>query len=533
MTLDVRPDASLVVREAVTFRFEGEHRGVYRVIPVRSARAGFDFALRLDAVQALDDAFRPLRTEVTYPPRHVRIKAWVPDAASATRTIVFLYRVRRAVFAVEDHQELYWNVTGDEWDVPIGAAVATVLSPVALGGVRSAAYTGPRGASGADYVEERREAALVFRSTRPLRPREGLTVVVAWPQGAIARPPTWRQAAWYVEDNWPLALPGLTLALGWVAWRRYGRDPGTGRSIKPEYAPPPELSVAEAGALVDERVEPRDVVATLVDLAVRGYLRIEEVARADGERDFLFRRLKPIMGDPTVRPFELLVLARVFGTDWGLNMRLLSEVRRDYDNVFPPLRDNLMRLMVKDRLFPTSPDHVRRVWAGFGAALIGLGIAAWTHAPEWVRVRPALLGWGIALSGLVVIAIAPFMPRRSWHGARVLARVRGFQEFLERAEKDRLARLPPETLHAFLPWAIALGVTERWIWNFDGLAVSQPGWYQGERPFSLGTYHRAVTAFGDRAAAAIVTTRRAGAGGSGLSRGSSGGGAGGGGGGTF
>jgi uncharacterized membrane protein len=178
---------------------------------------------------------------------------------------------------------------------------------------------------------------------------------------------------------------------------------------------------------------------------------------------------------------------------------------------------------------------VRRVWAGFGAVLVGLGIAAWTHAPEWVRVRPALLGWGIGLSGLVVVALSPFMPRRSWHGARVLARVRGFQEFLERAEKDRLARLPPETLHAFLPWAIALGVTERWIWNFDGLTVSQPAWYQGQRPFSLGMYHRAVTAFGDRAAAAIVTTRRAGSGtgGSGLSRGSSGGGLGGGGGGTF
>jgi hypothetical protein len=290
---------------------------------------------------------------------------------------------------------------------------------------------------------------------------------------------------------------------------------------------------------VDERVEPRDVVATLVDLAVRGYMRIEEVARADGEPDFLFRRLRPIMGDPAIRPFELLVLARVFGSDWNLNMRLLSEVRRDYDNVFPPLRDNLLRLMVRDRLFPTSPDHVRRVWAALGGVLVALGILAWVQSPAWLPVRPSLLAWGIGLSGLVLIALSPLMPRRSWHGARMLARVRGFQEFLERAEKDRLARLPQGTLHDFLPWAIALGVTERWIWNFDGLAVSQPTWYQGDRPFSLGTYHRAVAAFGDRTAAALVTTRRAGSsgggwsGGSGTSGGSSGGGMGGGGGGTF
>jgi uncharacterized membrane protein len=176
------------------------------------------------------------------------------------------------------------------------------------------------------------------------------------------------------------------------------------------------------------------------------------------------------------------------------------------------------------------------VWATLGALLTGLGIFTWVQSPDWLPVRPSLLAWGIGLSGIALVALAPLMPRRSWHGARTLARVRGFQEFLERAEKDRLAHLPPETLHRFLPWAIALGVTERWIWNFDGLTVSPPAWYQGGRPFSLGTYNRAVSAFGDRAAAAIVTTRRSGSGGSGgsgMSRGSSGGGMGGGGGGTF
>jgi hypothetical protein len=538
VTLDVRADASLVVREAITFRFEGQHRGVYRVIPVRYTRSGLDFALRLDGIQALDEGHRPLRTEVSYPPRYVRIKAWVPDAADAARTVVFVYRVRRALFPVEDHQELYWNVTGDEWEVPIQAAVATVASPVPLGGVRSIAYTGARGQSGGDYVEERRDGYLVFRATRPLRPREGLTVAVAWPAGSIARPPAWRQAVWYAEDNWPLGLPFLTLALGLVAWRRYGRDPAIGRSIRPEYAPPAELSVAEAGALLDERVEPRDVVATLVDLAVRGYLRIEEVGRAAGEPDFRFRRLKPIAGDPAIRPFELLVLARVFGADWSLNDRLLSHVRRDYDNVFPPLRDNLLRMMVRDRLFPTSPDHVRRVWALLGGVLVALGVFTRVQSPDWLPVRPSLLAWGIGLSGLVLIVLSPVMPRRSWHGARLLARVRGFQEFLERAEKDRLARLPAGTLHEFLPWAIALGVAERWIWNFEGLPVSAPTWYQGEGPFSLETYNRAVTAFGDRTAGALVTTRRAGSGGGwsgggGTSGGSSGGGMGGGGGGTF
>jgi uncharacterized membrane protein YgcG len=536
----VRRDSSLVVRETIAFRFEGAHRGVYRVIPVRYTRAGLDFALRLDAIQALDETHRPLESEVSYSGRYVRIKIRVPGAENATKTIVLVYQVRRALFTVEDHQELYWNVTGDEWEVPIRAVQATVASPVPLDGVRSVAYTGYRGHAGTEYVEERMDAFLTTRTTRPLRPREGLTIAVAWPPGAIGRPPAWRQAAWYAEDNWPLGLPLLTLALGLVAWRRYGRDPAVSRSIKPEYAPPSGMIPAEAGALVDERAEPRDVIATLVDLAVRGYMRVERVTRADEGADYLFRRLKPIAGDASIRPFELLVLARVFGDDWTLNMRLLSETRRDYDNVFPPLGDDLLRLMVQDRLFPTSPAHVRRVWAALGALLLGAGVVAWMQAPGWFLVRASVLGWGLGLSGLALIALSPFMPRRSWHGARRLVEVRGFQEFLERAEKDRLERLPPDTLHRFLPWAIALGVSERWIYNFDGIAVSGPDWFQSDEPFSLSSYHRGVRAFGDRTAEAITTTRRAAGGagggwrgGSGMSGGSSGGGAGGGGGGTF
>src|SRR3989449_10074306 len=116
------------------------------------------------------------------------------------------------------------------------------------------------------------------------------------------------------------------------------------------------------GRLVDERAHPRDVIATVVDLAVRGYLEIEPITTAFGDQDFMFKRLKPVAGDPDLRPFELYVLAKIFGADWVINMRLLSEVRRDYENVFPPIRDRLYRLMVEDGLFPASPGSVRSGW---------------------------------------------------------------------------------------------------------------------------------------------------------------------------
>ncbi|MBI2161756.1 MAG: DUF2207 domain-containing protein [Candidatus Rokubacteria bacterium] len=539
----MNPDATLVVREDIAFEFRGSHNGVFRTIPVRYDRGGYEFALRLDGIGAYDEAGQPLRHEVSYPGRYVKIKAWVPGAQDTTKTVTFVYRVRRGILRFEDHDELYWNATGNEWEVPIRHAEVFVNTPpgVADAAVRSIAYTGLRGGTGQDYTLDRVEKYLRFSATRPFRPREGLTVVVGWPPGHIGRPSALQQATWFFSDNWPFGLPLLAAALGWFVWWAYGRDPAAHRSVKPEYEPPEGLIPAEAGTLVDEKAEPREVLATIVDLAVRGYLHVEQITTAFGAPDFMFKRLKPVGGDPNLKQLELYILAKLFSTDWALNMRLLSEIRRDYNNVFPPIRKQIYKLAVEDGLFPSSPERARFDWMIPGVLLIGAAFFLPNYWPSWLDVHRFWLSVGIGASGLVLIGWARAMSRRTLRGVHLLARVRGFQEFLERAEKDRLGRMPADTLHRFLPWAIALGVSERWIFNFDGVAVAEPAWYTGSMPFSLSSYHSGLTSFGRSTTEAFTTSRTGGfaSGSSGFSSGggggggSSGGGGGGGGGGTF
>jgi Predicted membrane protein (DUF2207) len=267
---------------------------------------------------------------------------------------------------------------------------------------------------------------------------------------------------------------------------------------------------------------------------LRGFVRIEEQPAIVGEPDYVVHRLKPLADDPQLRPFERTLLARLFGADGGLAERRLSEVRRDYDAVFSPLRDELYRAMVRDGLFPSSPERVRALWLVTGLVVVGLGAVVLAGGAGPVVSAPVRLGLGLGVAGLVIAVLSPLMPRKTLRGAQALAHVRGFREFLERTSKDELRRLPPETMHRWLAWAIALGVSERWIHAFDGLTVIEPAWYAGQGSFDVGSFDRSLSRFTSTMERAFLTSRRGDASWSGETSGiAGGGGLGGDGGGAF
>lgn len=545
VSIQVNPNSSLLVQETIAFAFRGSHQGISRTIPIRYDRQGFDSDLRVDRIHVLDDGGKPLKTQISYGGRSVKIKAWVPGAQDATRTVTILYRVRGGLLAFDDHDELYWNVTGTEWAAPIREAEAVVGLPqtVAMGSVRVTASTGPFGAAATDYTLDQAERVLLFRTTRPLGIREGLTVVVGWPKGHVRFPSPAQRLGWLLLDEPWLGLPLLVFAGCFIAWRRLGRDPLGARSVKPEYEPPAGLRPGEAGTIVDEIVHPRDVVATVVDLAVRGHVHIKQVTTGAlfKETDYLFTLTKPWLGDPDIADFEVIVLAQVFGHRGVTDHRLLSEIRRDSQAIFPPIRDQLYRDLVTQKYFLASPQSVRRFWGAIGGVFVTAPVVLALVGEENLLggYVSLLLLLALVLSGLVVLAFARVMPRKTFKGARARLQILGFQEFLERAERDRLQRLPLETLHKWLPYAIALGVEEAWISNFEGFAVAAPAWYESVAPFTMSSYARSIRHFGRDAHQAWLTSARGSGGsswsggGSGFSGGFSGGGRGGGGGGTF
>jgi uncharacterized membrane protein len=539
-TVEVATDGSIVVEETIVARFTGSWNGLFRTIPVEyRTPQGLNYTLRLDIDAVTDDEGRELRYESSRQRHYRKLKIWVPDATDATRTVRLRYHVANGLRFFDEHDELYWNVTGDEWDVPIEAAAAHVRLPAGVSGVRATAFRGAYGSTERSAVSVE-PAGVRVQTERGLGFREGLTGVVGWNPGIVHRPTAAERTASLVYSNLPLAIPALVFIGMFQLWRTRGRDPALA-PIAIQYEPPDQMTPAELGTLVDGKPDMRDITATIVDLAVRGYLHIAETRdeRFFGlfsSQDYTFTLKKPRSSWPDLKSHEQAMLEAMFGG--ALDSVSLSDLKNKFYKHLPGLKDDLYGMLVGRGFYTGRPDRVRLLFIVGGAVVGGLLVAAGATVMTTLGMQPAAGIVAGILSGLIIVLFGWFMPSRTARGTRELEKVLGFQEFLSRVESDRLDRMvrTPEMFEKFLPYAMALGVEDDWAKAFEGISKEPPQWYSGPagmHAFRPGTFTSSLGAMSTQAATAMASSPRS-SGGSGFGGGgSSGGGFGGGGGGGF
>jgi hypothetical protein len=126
--ITVNTDRSIEVTETIVPRFTGSWNGIFRMIPVEyHTPQGFNWTLRLELQSVTDGDGNSLEVETSRERHYRKFKIWIPGAEDATRTVIFKYRASNALRFFEEHDELYWNVTGDEWEIPIETASATIM----------------------------------------------------------------------------------------------------------------------------------------------------------------------------------------------------------------------------------------------------------------------------------------------------------------------------------------------------------------------------------------------------------------------
>jgi hypothetical protein len=536
-------DRSLDITETITFNFSGSWNGVFRMVPLEyRTSTGFQWTVRADLIEATDERGTVLEVEQLRERHYRKFKIWVPGAQNTTKTITLRYRVDGGLRFFEDHDELYWNATGDEWDIPLGMVTAEVVLPDGATGVRATSFNGVYGSAATEAKSKIDGARISFVMPRPLEYREGLTVVVGWDKGLVPTPTTWEKVSWFLRDNWPLGVPILVFAFMFSIWTRRGRDPAL-RPIAVRYEPPAGVTPAEAGTLHDESVDMRDITATMIDLAARGYLKIEETAGTKvlgmefGE-SYRFRRTKDPREWEALPPHERKVLKGVFG---GAETVDLDDLTNEFYTSISGIKDGVFGELVKKHFYGRRPDSVRAVWIGGGLvfsvlfAIIGsaLGVAAGFTPIPFVAA---------AVASFVIIVIFGWnMPARTIKGTRALEEVLGYREFLDRVDSERFRNIvkTPEMFEQGLPYAMALGVEKRWAKAFDGIFTTPPQWYAGHRMghFNASSFSRSLGTMSSTASSVMTSQPRSSSGsgfsGGGGGGGFSGGGGGGGGGGGF
>jgi uncharacterized membrane protein YgcG len=533
--ITVNPDGSMDVRETIKVRAEGEQikRGIYRDFPTRyKDRLNNQYVVGFELREALRDGKpEPHHTESLS--NGIRIyfgeKSVFLNPGEYTYTLG--YKTTRQLGFFQDHDELYWNVTGNGWAFPIDEASATVTLPrgVHRDAVLLDGYTGPQGSLGKAFKwSVDGESRADFRTTKPLDPEEGLTIVVSWPKGFIAEPTRDMKIQWFLEDNLNVIVASLGLLVIFlyyvVAWFLVGRDPAGG-VIMPLYEPPQGFSPAAVRYLSEMGFDHRIFAAAVINMAVKKFLTIHDkegvytLTKGQGQKTLLSPE-EASAADKLFSNSDKVELqntnhARIGGALEALktSLRLSMEKIYFFTNrryLIPGLVMSVLVLIVAGLSAPGEQKFTalfmtvwlggwsvgvfflgsqviqawRGVWAGGGhraSALAGAVFITLFATPFFIGeiVGLVILGYAASITVLAILLIVAvvnylfhYLLKAPTHAGRTLLdKIEGFKMFLAAAEKDRLNMLnpplrTPQLFEMYLPYALALGVEQQWSEQF-------------------------------------------------------------------
>jgi len=394
--IDVRRDGVMVVKERIVVDFgEEEKHGIYRKIPYYFQGRKLEFNL----LSVEDDSGRSYQVLEREEGGEVYWRIGDPEVLVKGENVYNItYEVKGAINYFKEHDEIYWNVNGTEWEMGINEVSCVVNLPegVDVSKVKYTFYTGKKGSreqNGKAWVEGNK----VFFKAGPFKAGENLTIVVGLPKGVLIEPP---KPSW-ISRNWGLLfmilLPLISLLYMLSQYFRYGRDPRIERSIMVEYEPPENLKPAEVGTLVDEYADDRDIVATIIDLAIRGYLKIKPLGDKDVEIEVL-REGDELEGYER-KVFKAIKESAEDGKVLRLGRSLEPSKAKKLHDTLESVKDKVYNSLYLRGYFQENPKKVRENYALLGVLIFFIAVLT-----GWIFKHPDI---GDANLVFVILLILP------------------------------------------------------------------------------------------------------------------------------
>ena len=532
--IKIEKSGEMTVRETITVQAEGRRirRGIYRDFPTEyKDRFGNNYRVGFRILSVRRDGQRE-----DYHTKNLSngIRIYFGNKnrfiSHGRHEYELTYRTNRQLGFFKDHDELYWNVTGNGWDFPIEHAAATIRLPAAipLNDIRPEAYTGGYGSKGQDYITRVDSNGFAqFETTRILGPRQGLTIVVSFPKGFVHEPTSEERLDYLLQDNLGLIYMaiGLAIVFGYYLfiWYRVGRDQPEG-VIVPLYYPPKAFSPASLRFVSRRGYDNKAFAAALVNLAVKGAIKLDET-----NGSFTVRR-NTNAPDIEYSPGEKVLLEKLLGTSRSLKLDQVNHSRiakaieahkkslkRDYEKIYfiknsgwviPGVLGSIATMVVgalNTGIEKGAPSLFLMVWLSIWSVVVYFLAVRAIHA--WKSVH-STNGFGSAVSATTMFAVfgffeifaivaflnlAPFallgflllaiginvgfyhwLDADTRAGRKLVDQADGFKQYLDVAEGDELKMrgAPTKTTDLFemyLPYALALDVEQRWAERFASI----------------------------------------------------------------
>lgn len=452
------------------------------------------------------------------------------------------YTIHGGLRFFNDYDELYWNAIFEDREVNVKNAKITVHLPQETENISTWLYLGKQGSKQTNNNQKIIDNKTVEFWGNDINPREFLTVSVSFPKGIIEKP--------FLYRNQIIALTTLLIALcipiivfirAFKIWSKKGKDAKINKTIIAQYEPPENLSPAIVGLLIKQNIEIKEILATVVNLAVRGYLIIKEEEKGFSifkSKEYTFEKLKDYND---LKPFEKKTLNDLFEKG---NTVSTSDLRNKFYRKIEDIKKEIHKEIETTDLFKENIQKTRKRYSLKYLVMLAIVIASAVGSAILINVLGTppifitsiiILGIGFGVSIIIGLLFSYYMPVLTEKGADLKWKALGFKEYLHTAERFRIEAETLETFSLFLPYAMIFGVEKQWAKRFADFEYKKQGWYYpaaiysgpGGTPASFSEFSSGFSSFASAVSSSFSPPGGSGAGGAGGAGGGGGGGGGG------
>lgn len=479
------PQGFLEVTETVELNFAGQNRGILRAIPKQYK--GNDLNINIKEIKR-DGSFEPY---ITYDDSNGNtvIRIGNPEQyITGEHEYKISYTLENVISFYENYDEFYWDVNGDDWLQTIDQVNLILKTGAQLNETQAVCFTGNFGVEDQKCDVKPQSGGINVTTTEPLQPGQTLTVVQAYEKGYFTQP------GWFERNrNLLLVIPLIITQIyivyrTWKKWLAFGKDYKK-RSTAPFFGRPRKVSVMQAAYVHKNNLSPVHLSASIIDLAIRGYINIKETGKGKKLKHELILN-KNVDGQLTSD--ESLLIEELFTSGEVGEVINIDDKKNKLYKSFIKIKKTVEKTTTEKGFYELSPSKSASKVGGLialSAILMIIGIIA-----SIVLENPVATLTGVICFVTVLVFMA-LMSKRSKSGVELLEHMEGLKLYLGYSEKDRLAahdavEAPlaknagqPEKTREFyeklLPFAIALGVEKTWSDAFSDIYEQPPEWYSG------------------------------------------------------